>query len=150
MHRRPNSITVAVVILGLLAAGCGGTASGAGSPDPAAEHSEPASVEPIGDTGLARLTLTEDAAERIGLETASVTADENGRPVVPYGALIYTPDGSVWVYTTSKPLEFVRHSVRVAEITGNTALLNDGPDAGVEVVTVGAAELLGTEFGVDH
>jgi hypothetical protein len=69
---------------------------------------------------------------------------------VPYAALIYTPDGRAWVYTSEKPLEFVRHPVRVGEIRGDSAHLEAGPAAGVSVVTVGAAELLGTEFGVDH
>jgi hypothetical protein len=43
---------------------------------------------------------------------------------------------------------FVRESIDVIEIDGDQALLSDGPAPGTEVVTVGAAEILGTEYEV--
>jgi hypothetical protein len=42
---------------------------------------------------------------------------------------------------------FVRHDIRVDEIEGSRAVLGDGPGAGTAVVTVGAPELWGIEYG---
>ena len=70
------------------------------------------------------------------------------RTVIPYAALIYGVDGDTWTYTNEEPLSYVRYPVTVDYIDGDTAVLLDGPEAGVEVVTVGAAELLGVEFGL--
>jgi hypothetical protein len=43
---------------------------------------------------------------------------------------------------------FVRSPITVVTIEGNRAVLSAGPAAGTQVVTVGAAELLGTEYEV--
>ena len=69
------------------------------------------------------------------------------RKVVPHAAVLYDAKGKAWVYTNPEPLVFVRHGVSVDYIDGDRAVLSDGPAAGVAVVTVGAAELLGTEYG---
>jgi hypothetical protein len=45
-------------------------------------------------------------------------------------------------------LTFVPQEVVIARIDGDTAILTSGPAPGTEVVTVGAAELLGAEYGV--
>ena len=45
-------------------------------------------------------------------------------------------------------LVYVRAPIDVIRIDGDRALLSDGPPLGTEVVTVGAAELLGTEYEV--
>jgi hypothetical protein len=148
MHHRLQWIAPALVVLSLPLAGCGGTATAGQSQPPAPEG--PARVEPISGTEVSRLTLTQDAATRIDLQTAKVEIARNGRSVVPYSALIYTPEGGTWVYVSRKPLEFVRRAVEVSEIRGDTAVLIDGPQVGQDVVTLGAAELLGTEFGVGH
>jgi hypothetical protein len=42
----------------------------------------------------------------------------------------------------------VRQRVGVARIDGDLAILGSGPAPGTAVVTVGVAELLGTELGV--
>jgi hypothetical protein len=43
---------------------------------------------------------------------------------------------------------FVRHSISIDQINGNQAVLSAGPPSGTAVVTVGAAELFGTEVGI--
>lgn len=70
------------------------------------------------------------------------------RSVIPYAAVVYDVKGGSWVYTQSAPLSFVRHSVRVDYIDDDEAVLSEGPPAGVAVVTVGVAELFGSEFGI--
>jgi hypothetical protein len=110
-----------------------------------------AQVEHVDGTGLNRVTLTAKAAERLDIQTASVEAVDGPGSVtsaVPYGAVIYGAQGDTWVYTGIEDLTFVRHAVSIVSIEGDRAYLSDGPDVGTQVVSVGAAELLGTEFDV--
>ena len=70
------------------------------------------------------------------------------RSVVPYTAVIYDLQGDTWVYTNPAPLTFVRDHVKVDYIDDDTAVLSEAPAVGTKVVSVGVAELFGTEFGV--
>src|SRR5262249_29646071 len=109
---------------------------------------EPAKVEPLGQGGLHRVVLTARAAERLGVQTGTVRdAEIAGETVVPFAAVIYDVHGATWVYANPAPLTFVRHGITVDRIDGDRALLAMGPPAGTKVVTVGVAELFGTEFG---
>ena len=72
------------------------------------------------------------------------------RKVIPYSALIYDEHGGEWAYVKIEPRVFVRHSIRVELIKGDVAILAEGPPAGWAVVSVGNAELYGTEFEVGH
>jgi hypothetical protein len=53
-----------------------------------------------------------------------------------------------WVYTSPDPLVFVRHPIVIDREHGGRAYLSDGPAVGTNVVTLGAAELLGAETGI--
>ena len=75
-------------------------------------------------------------------------AQEGGRKVVPYAALIYDPEGKTFVYTSPKRLTYLRAPVKVARVDGKDVIVSDGPRAGTEVVTVGTAEVYGTELEV--
>jgi hypothetical protein len=72
------------------------------------------------------------------------------RKVVPHSAVIYGAHGESWVYTSPEALTYVRHPITIDYIEDELAVLSDGPPAGTEVVTVGVAELFGTEFEVGH
>ena len=114
----------------------------------AEDENKPVSLEPIAGTDLNRLTLTQKAAERLGLETAPVLSqpiDGTERLVIPYAALLYDPSGQAWVYVNIEPLVFVRQAITVDSIEGDDVILSDGPDAGATVVTLGATELFGSE-----
>jgi len=120
-----------------------------------AEH--PAEVKRIDGTELSHVTLTEKAAQRLGLKTDQVRAEKVAknqtgaeRKVVPYSALIYDSHGQTWVYTSPSARTFVRHKVEVDHIQGDVVVLKDGPPTGTAVASVGAAELYGTEFKVGH
>ena len=105
---------------------------------------EPSTLEPVkGNDDLQRVTFTAEGARRVDLQTAPVR-----RNVVPYAALIYDPEGKTYVYTSPKPLEYLREEVKVDRIEGDRVLVSRGPPAGTEVVTVGAAEVYGTELEV--
>ena len=68
--------------------------------------------------------------------------------VVPASALLHDAFGSTWVYEASAAESFVRRRVEVIDLVGPLAILARGPEPGARVVTDGAAELFGTEFGV--
>jgi len=68
--------------------------------------------------------------------------------VVPYSALLYDMYGSTWIYENTESLTYIRRRVEVHHVQDDYAVLSRGLSAGVEVVTAGAAELFGTEFGM--
>jgi hypothetical protein len=115
---------------------------------------EPAKVEHVeGSEDVSRLTLTAKAAERLGIQTAQVREQKvagKQRKVIPYGALLYDSKGATYVYVTPQPLTYVREPVTVDYISARSVVLTAGPAAGTQVVSVGAAELYGTETGVGH
>jgi hypothetical protein len=115
---------------------------------------EPATVEQVeGSEDVSRLTLTPKAVERLGIQTAPVreeTVAGKRRKVVPYGAVLYLADGKTSVYVTSAANVYVREPITVDHIEGDRAILSAGPAAGTMLVTVGTAELYGTETGVGH
>ena len=108
---------------------------------------EPAVVKPIEGSGVSQVTLTEDAARRIRLETSTAIqrADE---VVVPASAVWVDVQGDAWVYTETEPLVFVRAEVVVDRYANGVAYLGEGLAAGVEVASVGVPQLIGSEFGI--
>jgi hypothetical protein len=68
--------------------------------------------------------------------------------VIPVTALIYDPEGGAWTYVMESALAFSRRPVVVDRVVGPDAYLSSGPREGTAVVTVGAPELMGVEFGV--
>ena len=105
-------------------------------------------VEKIVGSELKRVTLTAKAAERLDIKTGKTATDASGAMTAPYAALVYDGNGKTWVYTNPEPLVFVRASVVVASIKGQSAILKEGPPAGTNVVVVGVAELYGAESGI--
>jgi hypothetical protein len=77
-----------------------------------------------------------------------ISAEAVERLVVPYAAVVYGLEGETWVYTNPEPLVFVREPIVVDYIEGDQAYLTEGPPTGTNIVTVGVAELFGTETGV--
>jgi uncharacterized phage protein gp47/JayE len=100
-----------------------------------------------------RVILSADAARRAGVQTVPVQARQMaGKPAleIPYGAVFYDPDGVTWTYVAVQPSTFVRQHITVDSIRGGVAVLSAGPPAGTPVVSVGAAQLYGTEVGVEE
>ena len=124
------------------------------------EHIVPAQIEHIEGSELSKLTLTERAAERLGILTAKVVEEpitgEGGygaqttQKVTPYGSIIYDFHGHTWVYTNPEPLVYLRHEIKIDRIKGDKVYLLEGPPVGTTVATQGAAELYGTEYHVGH
>jgi hypothetical protein len=135
-------LTLLVLLpVALAATGCGGGSDAGESPRPAV-------VERVKGSDAERVRLTAEAARRIGVRTAVVRRAGGGPDlVIPYAALLYDPDGNTWAYTNPKPLVFERQNVKVARIDGDIVLLSKGPSAGTRVVTEGATEIWGVEYG---
>lgn len=112
---------------------------------------EPAMVEAIEGSEFQKLTLTDRAVERLAIETHPVEEMQMGGAkamTVPYAAIIYGLNGETWVYTQTAVGTYVREAITVDYIQDGMVILIDGPPAGAEVVTVGVAELYGTDTGV--
>lgn len=73
---------------------------------------------------------------------------EASRLRVPWSAVIFDIHGSAWVYENTQAHQFSRRRVELERADGDWAILRRGIKAGSQVVTAGAAELYGTEFGV--
>ncbi len=139
---RPNKLFQRLLIVGLLSlTGCRSTAGEEDATNGAAE------VEDIQGSLLQRVTLTKEAAERIDLKTEETKMGPSGLEI-PYGAVLYDPDGKTWAYVNIKGLSFERKSITVEKIVGDVATLTEGPDEGTKVVTLGATQLYGAEIGV--
>jgi ABC-type oligopeptide transport system substrate-binding subunit len=137
------TVMLILIIVVLLVAACSQSA-----PEATSEEGGPAQVEHLEGANPSRVTLTEEAAQLLDIQTAPIREEPvNGtqRLVMPYAALLYDPQGDTWTYTNSEPLIYVRQPIRVDRIEGDMAVLSDGPTAGTPVVTVGAAELFGSE-----
>lgn len=115
-----------------------------------ATHAEPALVQPIAGSEVSRVILTEQAAARVDVQTAPTAAHAGAAATIPYSAVIYDAEGQAWAYTNPEPLTYVREPLEITAIEGDLAVLSEGPDVGMPVVTVGAIELFGAEFGVGH
>jgi multidrug efflux pump subunit AcrA (membrane-fusion protein) len=141
VHCNPWIIAVTAALLPL--AGCGKAGDKQAAAVPAA------TVEPTSESGIRRITLSDLAAKRIGIQLGEVTAVE-GRLQAPYSALLYDATGAEWVYVNPEGKVYKRAGVKVDRIEGDKMYLLKGPDAGTKVVIVGAAELHGAEFEVGH
>jgi hypothetical protein len=114
-----------------------------------ASHHEPAKLEPIKGTDVQRVIFDAEAAKRTGLQTAPIRQNGEGK-IMPYAALIYDAEGNAYAYTAPEALTFVRKEIEIDRVDGDSVVLSDGPPAGTKVVTVGAAEVYGTEFEIAH
>lgn len=116
--------------------------------DNSTERDGPVKVEHLNGVEPTRLTLTAEAAKRLDIQIAPVDNTQLGdgqRMVIPYSAILYDVQGNTWVYTNPEPLIFVRSPIIVDYIHGDQAFLLSGPPSGSNVVTIGAAELYGSE-----
>jgi hypothetical protein len=127
-------------------AGCGGAGSPAEPP--------PATLKAIPGSPVKEVLLTARAEQRLGIVTQPVraAAGPSGRPgrdeMIPYSAVVYDNDGSTWTYVNTMGRTFVREQIVINAIEGTEAVLGRGPAVGAPVVTVGAPELLGTEYDI--
>lgn len=93
-----------------------------------------------------------DRAYRVG-QRVSVELPLSGRTdglSIPAAAIVRDIYGGEWVYRKTAPDTYLRQRIEVASVADGRALLSRGLERGADVVTDGAAELFGTEFGTPH
>lgn len=83
--------------------------------------------------------------QRVGA-TLALTG-ESETLVIPWAAVLHDIHGNQWVYENTAIDKFVRRRVEVTRVMGADAAIASGPLVGAKIVTNGAAELFGTEFG---
>ncbi len=87
--------------------------------------------------------------QRVGVDIPMTSVTEAF--VVPAAAILYDIYGGTWVYvqstTSDKGTKFTRSRVLLEWVEGDSAIISKGPAVGTLIVTDGAAELFGTEFG---
>ncbi|HSV68272.1 MAG TPA: hypothetical protein VLJ59_20585 [Mycobacteriales bacterium] len=135
-----------LVVAGVTVSGCGARGPGLGE-----ASNNAVTVEAIDGTDVQRVILAPEAAQRLGVRTEAVRSAPAGgeaRTVIPFAAVFYDADGITWTFTSPTKLTFVRQRITVDRIEGDLAYLREGPALGTAVVTVGAAELFGAEYGV--
>ena len=145
MSMKHSAVAGLVVGAAVALAGCASTT---------AAEAPPATVTQVAGSQIPRLQLTDRAIQRLGIVTrpvaeAPAAAGSTGqRKIIPYPAVVYDTDGSTWVYVNTAAGTYRRQPITVAAIQGDVAVLASGPAVGAAVVTVGAAELLGTEYNI--
>jgi hypothetical protein len=144
---RAACAALVLIVAGVSLSACGEASTGYDYET--ASHHDPAKLEPIKGTDVQRVIFDAVAAKRTGLQTAPIRQNGEGK-IMPYDALILDPEGNTYAYTAPEPRTFVRKEVEVDRVDGDSIVLSDGPPAGTKVVTVGAAEVYGTEFEVAH
>ena len=87
---------------------------------------EPATLEAIEGSDASRITLTAEAAERVGHPGRSRRRAGRGT-VIPYAAVFYTATGDTWAYTNPEPLDVRARADRRRPHPRRSALLSDGP-----------------------
>lgn len=151
-----NKILHRMGLIAAIGAALLGTVTSCASPTATAQASQAAGeqaakVEKNASTGIAKITLSEKAIERLGLRTDTVKAGSGETAfTLPYAALIYDSHGATWVYTNPEPRVYTRQAVTVTRIDGAVVNATAAPAVGTKVVTTGAAELFGAEFDTAH
>ncbi|MEY9931794.1 hypothetical protein ABH926_006443 [Catenulispora sp. GP43] len=129
-------------VLATLLASAGCSRQSADSPP-----APPAALEPAPGAALPTVKLSASAFTAVRVRTEQVRAASGGM-AIPMTAVIYSPDGAAWTYAAVGPRSYLRHAIVIAHVTGTEAFLSSGPAVGTPVVTIGAPELLGAEYGV--
>ncbi|QDU56141.1 efflux RND transporter periplasmic adaptor subunit [Aeoliella mucimassa] len=112
--------------------------------------SAPPSADPLSSSAdlyyeISNVNLGLRPGQLVGMDLPLVGQAES--LVVPASAILYDVYGGTWVYAVTGEREYTRRRVVVRWVDVDQAILASGPSPGTKVVTTGAAELFGTEFG---
>jgi RND family efflux transporter MFP subunit len=123
-------------------------------PEAASRAARPVAAPPSADPTAATADLyyeldnaggTLRPGEKVGVTL--VTKVKQDSLVVPWASVLHDVHGGTWVYENKAEHVYARRPVLVREVVGELAALERGPAPGTKVVTAGASELFGTEFG---
>lgn len=117
---------------------------------PARPINAPPTANPTNDTADLYFELSNgDGSLRPGQKVGVTLSERSSEEslVVPWSAVLHDTSGGTWVYENTAPQQYVRRRVEVRRVVDGRAVLARGPAVGAKVVTAGAAEIFGTEFG---
>lgn len=120
---------------------------------PAKPLAGPPTSNPMTGTVDRYFALTADASPFAPGERVLVTLplrEQTSVRALPWSSVFYDASGSAWVYTCEPDHRYRRRRVDVVRRAGELAVIARGPALGSCVVSVGTAELYGTEFEVGH
>lgn len=140
MNSLRNLVLILPVVLACTLQACSKPGGGHAA---AVKHS---SMVAEGD-GIHRITLSDEAAKRLRLEFAQPMKGGD-HMTLPYTTLLYDPKGKEWVYVSLSPTTFKRAALKVKAIEGDTVHYTEGPAEGTRIVTWGAVQLSGIEYGI--
>lgn len=125
-----------------------------GRPDPDMQVVKPIGGPPTADAMSSSIDLyfqiqnpsgTYRPGQRVGVWIP--LRESTGGVIIPWSAVLYDHHGGTWVYEQIQPLQFTRRRVQLESIEDGSAMISLGLRPGANVVTDGAAELFGVEFG---
>lgn len=124
---------------------------GQGSVREATRVAAPPTADPLAATAdlyfeLANPNLQLRPGQRMTVILPSGMSGRKG-VAVPRAAVLYDIHGGSWLYVAFPAHEYRRQRIEVLQTQGESIVLSRGPGPGTQVVTAGAAELFGTEFG---
>jgi RND family efflux transporter MFP subunit len=130
----------------------GGLADPAGVPGerPGTPVAAPPAADPLAATVSVYYSVENKDGSLNPGERVGVVLPMKGEAVslaAPKAALIWDIHGGSWVYEKVGEHAYARRRVVVDRVVGNLAVLANGPKVGSKVVTDGAAEIHGAEFG---
>lgn len=111
---------------------------------------QPAKVEKREGEKLPYVVLTPEAETRLGIQTEKLIRTPGKQSFqVPASSVLYDEKGRNWIYVrVGDSATFHRTEIELVKVEGSFAFVSTSEKEGSSIVTVGAAELIGTESGV--
>ena len=82
--------------------------------------------------------------------TLNTQSKSNKALTLPWSAVVFDVYGGSWVYTQQSKNLYERKRVFLDYVSGNQAIISDGPPEGSKIVVNGALELFSVETGFAH
>lgn len=114
----------------------------------------PPTADPLTSSTHLYYTIQSDQSALRPMQRVSVTLNTQSKSIkalmIPWSAVVFDINGGSWVYTQQSKNLYARKRVFLDHVSGNQAIISEGPDEGSEVVVNGALELFGVETGFAH
>ena len=137
---------LAGLLAGLIAVGVTGCAGGAEEETDGSANGDAAKVEQVAGSDIPMITLSNEAAERLGVATDPVRMQASGaiqQPAIPYQAVVYDAKGQAFTYVSPEPHVYSRVPLTVDDVQGDMAVLATGPAVGTSGGDHGRAGAVG-------
>lgn len=114
----------------------------------------PPTADPLTSSTHLYYTIQSDQSALRPMQRVSVTLNTHSKSIkalmIPWSAVVFDINGGSWVYTQQSKNLYARKRVFLDHVSGNQAIISEGPDEGSKVVVNGALELFGVETGFPH